>query len=1091
MKSEKDTIITQSTKESTIQSSENHIIHNTSNESFKVYVRIRPYPKNHPSVKTDNSKKSITSTNNLNKNNVSENMIKVEKNMIYLEDIKNQKNKNNKTYIFDNIFNESCTNDDIFNIAIKSMIDKVLQGYNLTTLAYGVTGTGKTYTIFGDLSNNFKDEGIIFKACDYLFEKIDMNKNNENENYNIKVSYIEIYNEIVKDLINEKSPSLMIVEDSQKGVICPNIRELIIKDSVELKKIINESNKRRTMATTNQNQFSSRSHAILQMTLEKKIKKKEDNFDLISSKFLVVDLAGSERDMERGKRREEGVNINKSLFTLRNCLNILSEKSNTGKFVPYRDSKLTRILKDSLGGNILTVMLACISPCSYTYDETLSTLNYAFKAKKITKKIMKNIQEINVNNLQYKEMIDNLKSEISQLKKIIKNQELKLKQKNELNNNENFKNNLDYNTLTLKLNDSCESIESSLNMNTLIYNDFEEKIKSNNKDQKRSTTFRYNNKNEDGPTLDINIGIYNKYMEDIINSDLNIEILNSQIESIIKDKNSLENHLLLENKNNSNIINEYNSLKIIYDKYIEIVNEKLVESIEQNMIYNFNIKEIIELNISNENKVKGLESRGKQNDNLEEINYTKKNIIENNNQKEKIYEMIKRNNEQKEELKKLLLTLYENKAEQNSKYIHIIHEKEKLYKIAKQYKMEIDNFIKIQKQKEEDMVKITRKIEILNAKLKEKNKKIYELEKKGKPKYEQINIKLYKSNLDKNKFTNNNNNSKIKDNIGKQKSPHVKLKKIGRNNLIIKFNAQKKEKDNKSPNDKRRLTIFLNNENNNKLVKKYKKSLNRFKNNNNKENINKRNNSNDHVNKYNELYIPVTSITLYENKANEKPIYMKIQKENKNKKTDNKSLNKLNKGPLIKQVYKKYSSSINKFALNSKLYKKYSVKSVKIDLRSSNYTNEIIDNNTNNNTANNINTDYNLIKINEISPEKIKIDLTEADKMSSEQNLKEKTNNINLLNLKDKTMKNNHIDINIHNDHPTNINQFNNFSKSHSKSKKENYKKLSLKEARYENKIKYEKIPQPKNELYYAESFINEYKTNISKNKKELTSKIS
>ena len=88
-------------------------------------------------------------------------------------------------------------------------------------------------------------------------------------------------------------------------------------------------------------------------------------------------------------------------------------------------------------------------------------------------------------------------------------------------------------------------------------------------------------------------------------------------------------------------------------------------------------------------------------------------------------------------------------------------------------------------------------------------------------------------------------------------------------------------------------------------------------------------------------------------------------------------------------------------------------------------------------------------------------------------------------------MKNNHIDINIHNDHPTNINQFNNFSKSHSKSKKENYKKLSLKEARYENKIKYEKIPQPKNELYYAESFINEYKTNISKNKKELTSKIS
>ena len=188
------------------------------------------------------------------------------------------------------------------------------------------------------------------------------------------------------------------------------------------------------MASTDQNQFSSRSHAILQMTLEKKIKKSNEHYDIIYSKFLVVDLAGSEKSMERGKRREEGVNINKSLFTLGNCINILSEKSNTGKFVPYRDSKLTRILKDSLGGNILTVMLACISPCSSTYDETLGTLNYAFRAKKITKKVMKNIQEINVNNLQYKEMIDNLKNEIIQLKLIIKNQEIKLKEKVDINN---------------------------------------------------------------------------------------------------------------------------------------------------------------------------------------------------------------------------------------------------------------------------------------------------------------------------------------------------------------------------------------------------------------------------------------------------------------------------------------------------------------------------------------------------------------------------------------------------------------------------------------------------------------------------------
>ena len=120
------------------------------------------------------------------------------------------------------------------------MIDKILNGYNSTTLAYGVTGTGKTYTIFGDLSNNSKDEGIIFKACDYLFEKIELNKKInkiENINYEIKVSYIEIYNEIVKDLINKNSPSLMLVEDSQKGVICSNAKEIIINDSGQLKKI--------------------------------------------------------------------------------------------------------------------------------------------------------------------------------------------------------------------------------------------------------------------------------------------------------------------------------------------------------------------------------------------------------------------------------------------------------------------------------------------------------------------------------------------------------------------------------------------------------------------------------------------------------------------------------------------------------------------------------------------------------------------------------------------------------------------------------------------------------------------------------------
>ena len=164
----------------------------------------------------------------------------------------------------------------------------------------------------------------------------------------------------------------------------------------DLKKLITKGNKRRTMASTNQNKFSSRSHAILQLSLKRKSFNKEKKiFDIFFSKFLIVDLAGSERGgLEKGKRREEGANINKSLFTLGSCINILSDKNKNGKFIPYRDSKLTRLLKDSLGGNILTVMLVCVSPSNESYEESISSLNYATIAKKIKKKIFQNKKEI-------------------------------------------------------------------------------------------------------------------------------------------------------------------------------------------------------------------------------------------------------------------------------------------------------------------------------------------------------------------------------------------------------------------------------------------------------------------------------------------------------------------------------------------------------------------------------------------------------------------------------------------------------------------------------------------------------------------------
>ena len=1101
MKSENATIITQSTKTSTIQHPEK-IISSDNNESFKVYIRIRPYIQKIIPVLKNSFIKSITSPKNATyKNNVQEkNMIKVEKNILYLEDVKSTKNKNNKTYIFDNIFNETTNNDTIFNCTIKSMINKILLGYNSTVLAYGVTGTGKTYTIFGDLSNNFKDEGIIFKACDYLFEKIESNKNSDpnniNTKYEIKISYIEIYNEIVKDLINENSPSLMIMEDPLKGVICSNVKEVIINDSIQLKKIINENNKRRTMASTDQNQFSSRSHAILQMSLEKKIKKNENNYDIIYSKFLFVDLAGSEKSLERGKRREEGFNINKSLFTLGNCLNILSEKSNTGKFVPYRDSKLTRILKDSLGGNILTVMLACISPCPNNYDETMNTLNYAFKAKKITKKVMKNIQEININNLQYKEMIDELKNEIFQLKQIIKNQEIKLKEKVDINNNkENLEVNID-NNINITQNESYKN-EKDINNNITIDND---KYIENGQKTIAITERGKNkiNKYLNNDTIDdINIDLHNKYIENLINNDLNIDTLKYQIELIKRDKNLLESYLFQENNEDINTLNKYNSIKTIYDKYIEVVNEKLVENIEQNMIYNYNIKEITELNISNTNKIKELEAQietGEKNTKInEEINYTKKNIIDNNNQKEQILQTIQKNLEQKNELKKILLNLLENKSNTSDKFIHIIHEKDKLSKITKQYKEEIDNYVKIQKQKEEDMLKITRKIEILRAKLKEKDKKICELEKKeGKHKNENLNIKIFK-----NKILNQDKKREYSNFKNKRRtiiSPVVFYNKnISINNKI---NSNKTSKDkNKSFKNKKSLSIFLSN-GNNKIEKKINKNINRFQTDcNNKEIMkDKTKTNNNEISKYNELIIPKTTITLTDINPNGKedinPLYIKIPKNNNLKKTPNNNLKKVKKiGNINNESNKRNSSLNNNIQIYSKKSKKVSVKSFKIDLIHSNNKSDLniitIKDSSEKSKNINLNIDNNLNNIKEFQAEKINIDLTDLDKINSEQNLNDKINNIKYLTLKEDVTKEKQSE---NNNNIKSINKIiKNISRSNPKVIKENRlnnynKKLSLKEARLEKKKKSEKLSQPKNELIYVESFINEYKKNKTKN---------
>ena len=846
-------------------------------EPFKVYVRIRPFlPKECQKLRRNYSTSIITNPSFF-KNDVYKSIFTVHNKTLYVSSPKN--NTQEKKYIFNKIFTQKEKNKDVFDIAIKPTINNVINGYNSTTLAYGVTGTGKTHTIFGDLALDNGEDGIAIKACEYLFEKL--TKEYFDNDYEIKVSYIEIYNENVIDLLNNENEnmSLMIIEDQTKGVYVHNVKEFIINSSYDLKKLISQGNKKRTMAPTNQNKFSSRSHAILQISLKRKqFNSKTNNFDIFFSKFLIVDLAGSERGgLEKGKRREEGANINKSLFTLGSCINILSDKTKNGKFIPYRDSKLTRLLKDSLGGNILTVMLVCLSPSSESYEESISSLNYANRAKKIKKKIFQNKKEINYeeninfsnkflnkgNNNQYEEIIDNLKNEIYQLKNIIKEQENKLRNKNQnlINNNTLY---LDEDSFIKKDN---EEISDKLKK---FFND-ESSILSNVPVAKSQKINKNNNLIQN--LNEINLKKYEIFFSEIKNKDIDIEINEFQkiIEDIKKDKNMLEiyleqNNISLnineENENNIYNINEkkYILIKKYYDRFLEVINDKLIENIEQNMILKCNNKEITELNKNNIETFNALQKQlnnykqndHNENDNIcknlkEQIKNIENTIKENLRLKNEVKKTYKENMEKKKKLKLILLNLLDDKRENSNKLINIIKDKEKLVEKNKQFQKIIEKYTQIQKEKDNNINLIQRQVEILRSQLKEKEKKIFELKKQNFYIINNSNKKHYTrnnsiKNMNENNFlyfkksTNNNSNNKIEINNyinkGKRNISCV------RNNDI--FLIKNKNTKNKKINKKLSTYTYCYNETNDDLLDSNNnfKQLSKI----NKKNIKKRNN---------------------------------------------------------------------------------------------------------------------------------------------------------------------------------------------------------------------------------------------------------
>lgn len=302
-----------------------------------------------------------------------------------------------KAFAFDKSywsFDKSAPNyagqNHLFDDLGRPLLDNAFQGYNNCIFAYGQTGSGKSYSMMG----YGKDAGIIPMICQDMFERIKVMQQDKNLKCTVEVSYLEIYNERVRDLLNPANKgNLKVREHPSTGPYVEDLAKLVVGSFQEIENLMDEGNKARTVAATNMNETSSRSHAVFTLMLTQKRFDPETKMEMEkAAKISLVDLAGSERATSTGAtgaRLKEGAEINRSLSTLGRVIAALADlstgkkkKGGTGQ-VPYRDSVLTWLLKDSLGGNSMTAMIAAVSPADINYDETLSTLRYADSAKRI------------------------------------------------------------------------------------------------------------------------------------------------------------------------------------------------------------------------------------------------------------------------------------------------------------------------------------------------------------------------------------------------------------------------------------------------------------------------------------------------------------------------------------------------------------------------------------------------------------------------------------------------------------------------------------------------------------------------------------
>ncbi|NXU26148.1 KIF19 protein, partial [Thalassarche chlororhynchos] len=324
------------------------------------------------------------------------------------DDVLRASRSREKSYVFDVAFDSMATQETVYRATTRGLIAGIISGYNATVFTYGPTGCGKTYTMLGTEG----EPGICARMLGDLFQAIE--DTSGDMEYEVSMSYLEIYNEMIRDLLNPSLGCLQLREDASGTVQVAGITEVSAINAEEVMQLLVRGNRQRTQEPTAANRTSSRSHAVLQVA----VRQQRRGRGLHRGRLFMIDLAGSERAAQtqnRGQRMKEGAHINRSLLALGNCIKALSDQAST-KYINYRDSKLTRLLKDSLGGNSRTVMIAHISPASTAFEESRSTLAYAHRAKSIRTTVRHNLLSVSYRVAQYGSVTADLCRDIQRLK---------------------------------------------------------------------------------------------------------------------------------------------------------------------------------------------------------------------------------------------------------------------------------------------------------------------------------------------------------------------------------------------------------------------------------------------------------------------------------------------------------------------------------------------------------------------------------------------------------------------------------------------------------------------------------------------------